>query len=294
MSKRRYLRLQYIVCTRLRSHRPSESSKEEVKVCADGEGDAAGEYAEDNIGKVWEPQIPRPRHHPQPPQCSAKLPNPCPPSAPTSGNSNTSSANSNGSLINSDAFSTAVDASPQFPWTPKAFPDPRAIRFPTDPIRMSLRPAPRSHPTTVDSAQFRQARCHILYPPEPPSSSFLCLVFCLIPVSVFGFKSISVLCLISPHLHLVSTVYSSFVFLSSLHLQQRYELRAHATTQTFLRQPQTSLPLGPGTPHVLVISRQTPAPPPSTVKPPLAPHSICAPTNLLWHPSRFNDQYTWS
>ncbi|KAG5726825.1 hypothetical protein E4T56_gene594 [Termitomyces sp. T112] len=90
-------------------------------------------------------------------QCSAKLPNPRPPSAPTSGNSNTSSADPDGSLINSDAFSTAVDASPEFPWTPKAFPDAGTIHFPTDPIRMSPWPIPRSHPTTINSAQFHQA-----------------------------------------------------------------------------------------------------------------------------------------
>ncbi|KAG5731812.1 hypothetical protein E4T56_gene1543 [Termitomyces sp. T112] len=128
----------------------TKSSKEEVEVCADGEGDAAGEYVEDDIGKVWELQTP-------PLQCSAKLPNPRPPSAPTSGNSDTSSADPNGSLINSNAFSAAVDASPEFPWTPEAFPDPRTIHFPTDPIRMSPRPIPRLHPTTVDSVQFRQA-----------------------------------------------------------------------------------------------------------------------------------------
>ncbi|KAH0590756.1 hypothetical protein H2248_000881 [Termitomyces sp. 'cryptogamus'] len=104
-----------------------------------------------------------------PPQCSAKLPNPCPPSAPTLGNSNTSSADPNGSLINSDAFSAAVDAPPEFPWTPEAFPDPGTIRFPTDPIRMSPWPVPRSHLTTINSTQFRQARCHILCPPELPS-----------------------------------------------------------------------------------------------------------------------------
>ncbi|KNZ76713.1 hypothetical protein J132_08782 [Termitomyces sp. J132] len=95
---------------------------------------------------------------PSPPlQCSAKLPNPHPPSAPTLGNSDTSSADPDGSLINSDAFSAAVDASPEFPWTPKAFPDPRTICFPTDPIRMSLRPVLRLHLTTVDSVQFCQA-----------------------------------------------------------------------------------------------------------------------------------------
>ncbi|KAG5350009.1 hypothetical protein C0989_000726, partial [Termitomyces sp. Mn162] len=66
-----------------------------------------------------------------------------------------------------------------------------------------------------------------------------------------------------------------------------YELRACATTRTFLRQPRTSLPLSPGTPHILVISHQTPAPPPSTTKPPLAPHSICMPTNLSQRPSGF-------
>ncbi|KAG5722478.1 hypothetical protein E4T56_gene2866 [Termitomyces sp. T112] len=95
---------------------------------------------------------------PSPPlQCSTKLPNPHLPSAPTSGNSNTSSADPNGSLINSNTFSAAVDASPEFPWTPEAFSNPGTIRFPTDPIRMSPRPVPRLHPTTVDSAQFRQA-----------------------------------------------------------------------------------------------------------------------------------------
>ncbi|KAG5337504.1 hypothetical protein C0989_009464 [Termitomyces sp. Mn162] len=88
---------------------------------------------------------------------------------PTLGNSDTSSADPDSSLINSDAFSAAVDASPEFPWTPKAFPDPGTIRFPTDPIRMSLWPAPRLHSTTVNSTQFRQARHHILCPPEPPS-----------------------------------------------------------------------------------------------------------------------------
>ncbi|KAG5722476.1 hypothetical protein E4T56_gene2868 [Termitomyces sp. T112] len=155
-SKRRYSQLWYIACTCLRSRRPSESSKEEVEVCADGEGDAAGEYVEDNIGKVWELQ--NPNTTPSPPlQCSTKLPNPRPPSAPTSGNSNTSSADPNGSLINSNTFSAAVDASPEFPWTPEAFSNPGTIRFPTDPIRMSPRPVPRLHPTTVDSAQFRQA-----------------------------------------------------------------------------------------------------------------------------------------
>ncbi|KAG5716563.1 hypothetical protein E4T56_gene16221 [Termitomyces sp. T112] len=107
---------------------------------------------------------------PSPPQCSAKLPNPCPPSTPTLGNSNTSLADSDSSLINSDAFFTAVDALPEFPRTPEAFHNPRMICFPTDPIRMSPRPIPRLHPTTVDSAQFCQARCHILYPPEPPSN----------------------------------------------------------------------------------------------------------------------------
>ncbi|KAG5715196.1 hypothetical protein E4T56_gene3074 [Termitomyces sp. T112] len=76
---------------------------------------------------------------------------------PTSGNSDTSLADHDGSLINSDAFSTAVDASPEFHWTPEAFPNPGTIRFPTDPIRMSPRPVPRSHPTTVNSTQFRQA-----------------------------------------------------------------------------------------------------------------------------------------
>ncbi|KAG5719751.1 hypothetical protein E4T56_gene18577 [Termitomyces sp. T112] len=90
---------------------------------------------------------------------------------PTSGNSNTSSADPDGSLINSDTFSTAVDAPSEFPWTPKAFPNPRMICFPTDPIRMSLRPVPRLHPTTVNSTQFRQARHHILCPLELPSSS---------------------------------------------------------------------------------------------------------------------------
>ncbi|KAG5732671.1 hypothetical protein E4T56_gene16772 [Termitomyces sp. T112] len=90
-------------------------------------------------------------------QCSAKLPNPHSPSTPTSGNSNTSLADPDSSLINSNTFSAAVDASPEFPWTPEAFPNPETIRFPTDPIRMSLRPVPRSHPTTVDSAQFHQA-----------------------------------------------------------------------------------------------------------------------------------------
>ncbi|KAG5733027.1 hypothetical protein E4T56_gene3627 [Termitomyces sp. T112] len=99
-----------------------------------------------------------PNTAPSPPlQCSAKLPNPRPPSTPTSSNSNTSSADPNSSLINSDAFSAAVDASPEFSWTPKAFPDPRMICFPTDPIRMSLRPIPRLHPTTIDSVQFHQA-----------------------------------------------------------------------------------------------------------------------------------------
>ncbi|KAH0586306.1 hypothetical protein H2248_007553 [Termitomyces sp. 'cryptogamus'] len=49
---------------------------------------------------------------PNPPPNS---PNPCPPSAPTPGNSNTSLANPDGPLINSDAFSAAVDASPEFP-----------------------------------------------------------------------------------------------------------------------------------------------------------------------------------
>ncbi|KAG5734846.1 hypothetical protein E4T56_gene645 [Termitomyces sp. T112] len=91
------------------------------------------------------------------PQCSAKLPNPCPLSAPTSGNSDTSSVDPNGSLINSDAFSTAVDAPPEFPWTPEAFPDPGTIRFPTDPIKMSPWPVPRSHLTTVDSTPIPDA-----------------------------------------------------------------------------------------------------------------------------------------
>ncbi|KAG5717113.1 hypothetical protein E4T56_gene6935 [Termitomyces sp. T112] len=117
--------------------------------------------------------------------------------------SDTSLANPDGSLINSDAFSTAVDASPEFPWTPEAFPDPGAIRFPTDPIRMSPQPAPRSHPATVDSAQFCQAHRYILCPPELPSSSFLCLVFCLITVSIPSFKSITVHCLVSPCLDCV-------------------------------------------------------------------------------------------
>ncbi|KAG5719448.1 hypothetical protein E4T56_gene20614 [Termitomyces sp. T112] len=134
----------------------TKSSEEEVEVCANGEGDAAGEYAEDDIGKVWDFQ--NPDTTPSPPlQCSTKLPNPRPPSTPTLGNSDTSLADPNSSLINSNAFSAAVDASPEFPWTPKAFPDPRTIRFPTDPIRMSPRPVPRLHPTTVDSTQFHQA-----------------------------------------------------------------------------------------------------------------------------------------
>ncbi|KAG5348576.1 hypothetical protein C0989_009693, partial [Termitomyces sp. Mn162] len=124
------------------------SSKEEVEVCANGEGDAAGEYAEDDIGKVWELQ--NSDTAPSPPlQCSAKLLNPHTPSAPTLDNSNTSSADPD--------FSAAVDAFPEFPWTPKAFPNPRTIRFLTDPIRMSPQPIPRSHPTTVDSVQFHQA-----------------------------------------------------------------------------------------------------------------------------------------
>ncbi|KAG5715235.1 hypothetical protein E4T56_gene3016 [Termitomyces sp. T112] len=106
---------------------------------------------------------------PSPPQCSAKLPNPCPPSTPTLGNSDTSLADPDSSLINSDAFSAAVDAPPEFPQTSEAFPNPGMICFPTDRIRMSLRPVPRPHPTIANSAQFRQARCHILYPPEPPS-----------------------------------------------------------------------------------------------------------------------------
>ncbi|KNZ75749.1 hypothetical protein J132_02001 [Termitomyces sp. J132] len=144
----------------------TKSSEEEVEVCANGERDAAGEYVEDDIGKVWELQRGGdvttrsldPDTAPSPPlQCSTKLPNPCPPSTPTSGHSDTSSADPDGSLINSDAFSAAVDASPEFPWTPEAFPDPGTIRFPTDPIRMSPQPVPRSHPTTIDSTQFRQA-----------------------------------------------------------------------------------------------------------------------------------------
>ncbi|KAG5727559.1 hypothetical protein E4T56_gene12200 [Termitomyces sp. T112] len=86
---------------------------------------------------------------PPPLQCSTKLLNPCPPSTPTSGNSDTSSADPNSSLINSNAFSAAVDAPLKFPWTPKAFPDPGTICFPTDPIRMSPQPIPRSHLTTT-------------------------------------------------------------------------------------------------------------------------------------------------
>ncbi|KAG5727759.1 hypothetical protein E4T56_gene20799 [Termitomyces sp. T112] len=51
----------YIACTHLQFRQPSESSEEEVEICANEDGDAAGKYMEDNIGKVWEPQnIPGP------------------------------------------------------------------------------------------------------------------------------------------------------------------------------------------------------------------------------------------
>ncbi|KAG5726585.1 hypothetical protein E4T56_gene4652 [Termitomyces sp. T112] len=49
------------------------------------------------------------------PNAPPNSPNPRPPSAPTPGNSDTSSANPDSSLINSDAFSAAVDTSPEFP-----------------------------------------------------------------------------------------------------------------------------------------------------------------------------------
>ncbi|KAG5732061.1 hypothetical protein E4T56_gene18832 [Termitomyces sp. T112] len=134
----------------------TKSSKEEVKVCADGGG-----MLLENMQKMTLEKFGNPRTLTPPPapslQCSAKLPNPRPPSVPTSGNSDTSSADPDSSLINSDAFSAAVDASPEFPWTPEAFPDPGTIHFPTDPIRMSPRPVPRLHLTTVDSVQSHQA-----------------------------------------------------------------------------------------------------------------------------------------
>ncbi|KAG5730103.1 hypothetical protein E4T56_gene1867 [Termitomyces sp. T112] len=91
----------------------------------------------------------------------------------TLGNSDTSLANPDGSLINSNAFSAAVDASPEFPWTPEASPDPGTIRFPTDPIRMLLQPTPRLHLTTINSTQFHRAHRHILCPLELLSSSLI-------------------------------------------------------------------------------------------------------------------------
>ncbi|KAG5726042.1 hypothetical protein E4T56_gene1250 [Termitomyces sp. T112] len=123
-----------------------KSSEEEVEECAEGDGDAAGEYVEDDIGKVWELQAPEtsptiPDHvtHPQPPTliplaCSRvsqpvpwtpahrpatpqfpKTPNappdfcPCP--APILVSPDATLANSNASLANSDASLANSDAS---------------------------------------------------------------------------------------------------------------------------------------------------------------------------------------